>query len=944
MKYILAFLFLVSISTFSQSISGVVIDGDFNEPLPFANVSIKGTKTGATSDIDGKFQIKVQPGTYTVVFSFVGYSTTEISDVIVKSNKDTFIQVTLKPESNQLDAVVITTTSKKNSEASVLDLQKKSISLVDGLSIQSIRKAGDSDVASAIKRVSGISVQGGKYIYVRGLGDRYSKTTLNGMELPGLDPDRNTIPMDIFPTNLIENILVKKSASSEIGADFTGGTVDINLKDFSFSPEYNVNFSAGYNPDMHFNDNFLADVKSSTDWRGKDDGSRNLPIDPKLNLPAPGSLPDQTLEQASILTENTKKLSKTLKPIQQTSDLNYSFGFSASNGYKFKKDGESSIGFIAALGYKSETTLYQDFYITSAFKTPVDGVQNDLVQNGILGATNKYLSTLLGLTYKDNKNKIIFNFIDLQNGESNALNLERQTFIENPYWGEGSVITYTQRNLRSIPITGKHNIGDNLFSINWKFAQSKSTLNDKDFRRTIFETDEDRTFYLIGPNPIASPSRLWRDLDEESTVGKLDLEIPIETSDLSGKISFGASHITKQRDFSSKKIDIFYNNGDRGLFGGDANAILADENIWVQSPNLYVSNNGTYIRSGFERTNVYNSKSKNDAFYFSSELKFSEMVKAVIGVRFETYQLRYTGENLLGTKFENELFLDDKDLFSNVNLIISPTEKSNIRASYYKTTARPTFREASSAYLFDPVTETFFLGNPDIKSSYIDNYDLRYEFFGEKNQMFALSLFSKSFKDPIEIAVVNQDSSGEFIATNRDKATVRGVEVELRKNLLTFNNLTINLNTNASFISARQTMADDEYDARVIFADQGQKISRERELQGQSPYMINLGLLAVESEKEIEAGFFYNVQGPTLEFVGAGGIPDVYTEPFHNVDFSASKVFNGTKMTKKITFTAKNLLQEKRQSYYVWNEEKSGLFRSFSPGILFNLGVSLTFK
>jgi len=423
----------------------------------------------------------------------------------------------------------------------------------------------------------------------------------------------------------------------------------------------------------------------------------------------------------------------------------------------------------------------------------------------------------------------------------------------------------------------------------------------------------------------------------------LDIEVPLQATSFSGKIRLGASKISKERDFNSRKFDILY-NGDSGIFGGDANAILADENIWVQSPNPFKRSDGTYIAGGPERTNVYNSESKNDAFYFSSELKFSEMIKAVIGVRFETYQLRYTGENLLGEKFENKLFIDDKDLFSNINLIISPNEKSNVRASYYKTTARPSFREASSAYLIDPVTETFFLGNPDIKSAYIDNYDLRYEFFGEKNEIFALSLFSKSFKNPIEIAVVSDDTPNDFTARNNEKATVRGVEFELRKNILTLNNLTFNVNTNISFISAKQTMNDDEYNSRVILAEPGQVISRERELQGQSPYMINVGLLASESEKEIEAGLYYNVQGATLEFVGAGGVPDIYSEPFHNLDFSASKVFSGEKLTKKITFRAKNILQDKTESYYILNKEKSNLFRSFSPGIIFSLGVSLTFK
>jgi len=943
MKYIYYLLLLLSINTFSQSITGIVKDEENNDPLPFANIVIKGAKVFTTTDIDGKFVLKVQPGTYTVVFSFTGYSNLEMSDIVVNPNKETFIEVNLKPESNKLDEVVIKTTSKKNSETSVLNLQKKSFTVVDGLSIQAIKKAGDSDVAAAIKRVPGISVQGGKYVYVRGLGDRYSKTTLNGMELPGLDPDRNTIPLDIFPTNLIENIIVKKSASADIGADFTGGTVDINLKDFSFSPEYNVNFSAGYNPDMHFNNNFLADAKSGTDWRGKDDGARDLPIDPTIDFKPALPKPLVSVDDAALLTANTKKLSKQMKPVEETSGLDYNFGFSASNAYKLKKDGESSIGYIAALGYRSETTFYDDFYRGTYFIAPGGGTELELSQNSILGQKNTFVSTLLGVTYKDNKNKISMNFIDLQNGESAASNIERQAFVENPHWGEGSVITYTQRNLRSIPISGRHNIGDDLFSINWKFAKSSSTVNDKDFSRTIFETDEDNTFYLLSPNVTSAPQKFWRDLDEKSTVAKLDFDIPIDTNSFSGKISLGASHIFKERDFSTKKFDILF-NGDSQILGGDADAILADENIWVQSATLFQRTDGSYIAGGFEEKNTYHSEAKNDAFYFSAELKFSDMVKAVIGTRYEAFDLKYTGVGIFGDIYDNELFLNDKDLFSNINLIVSPTEKSNIRASYYQTTARPTFKEASAASLVDPVTETTFTGNPDIRSSYIDNFDLRYEIYGEKSEMFAFSVFAKNFKDPIEISVFDVDTPDDFTVKNREKATVRGLEFELRKNLLTLNNYTFNLNANASYIVAKQTMDDDEYNARVIQAPAGTTISRERELQGQSPYMINVGLLAVDSEKQIETGIFYNVQGPTLDFVGFGSAPDIYSEPFHNVDFTASKVFNGDKITKKITFRAQNILQEKTQSYYVWNEEKVGLFRSFSPGLSFSLGVNLTFK
>ncbi len=921
------------------------MDGEFNEPLPFANVLIKGTTQGTTTDIDGKFLIKTSPGTYTLVFSFLGYATTEISGVVVTENKEAFVNVTLKPASSQLEAVVIKTTSKKNSEASILNLQKKSIGLIDGLSIQAIKKAGDSDVAGAIKRVPGISVQGGKYVYVRGLGDRYSKTTLNGMELPGLDPDRNTIPMDIFPTNLIENIIVKKSASSEIGADFTGGTVDINLKDFSFNPQYNFNFSAGYNPDMHFNSDFIRDgITSSTDWRGKDDGARSLPIDPNLDLQQAIFLPLTSAEDAAVLTENTRKLNPTMAPVTQTSDMNYSFGFSASNGYKLKEDGDASIGYIAALGYKSQTTYFDNF-IRDRWQLEPGALGGNYVEelsrDNNLGTLNNFLSTLFGVSFKSNKHKIGINFLNLQNGESNAMNINAVSGDQNPFFAVGSSTTYTERNLMTIPIYGKHTIGDNALKVHWRVAQSKSKVYDKDFRTILFETDEDRSFFQIRPNVTSSPSRAWRDLEEEGLVAKLDLEFNLNINSLKGKVNLGGSYIEKEREYNGKSFDIFF-NGNSGILNGDADALLAEENIWVQSPNLFTQTNGSYIAGGFERTNLFTGQSKNNSLYLSTEWKFSDLIKAIAGLRYETFQIRYTGEDIIGNVFDNQLLIDKEDFFPNLNLIVSPNDKSNVRFAFYQTTGRPNFQEASASVIPNPVTNQNRVGNPEIQPSYIDNFDLRYEYFGEKNQMIALSVFSKNFEDPIEVAAVNQNTPDDLTVFNNNSATVLGLELEVRKNLLTLDTFTLNFNTNATFIDAKQTMSDDEFDNRQAL-NPDRVVSRERELQGQSPYMVNFGLTAIDSEKEIQAGLYYNVQGPTLQIVGVDIVPDVFSEPFHNLDFSASKVFNDDKVKKKITFRVKNILQDVRESYFINNGEKIGLYGQRNPGIVFSLGASFTF-
>lgn len=270
MKHYFLFLFsLVSNIIFGQfSLEGKIIDGEFNDVLPFANIQLSHINpdiysTGGTSDFDGNFIFNDIPeGEYELTVSFVGYESQKIVSInITASNPKQIFEIVLKPASSQLEEVIITTTAKKNTSNAVLSIQKRSAVLIDGLSLESIRKAGDSDIASAIKRVPGISLDQGKYVYVRGLGDRYSKTILNELEVPGLDPDKNTLQLDIFPTNLIENIQVIKSASSRLDADFTGGIVNIVLKEFSNSPQINISIGTSYNPKMHLKNNYVFDSR-----------------------------------------------------------------------------------------------------------------------------------------------------------------------------------------------------------------------------------------------------------------------------------------------------------------------------------------------------------------------------------------------------------------------------------------------------------------------------------------------------------------------------------------------------------------------------------------------------------------------------------------------------------------------------------------------------------
>ncbi len=333
-------------------------------------------------------------------------------------------------------------------------------------------KSGDSDVASAVKRVTGVTVQDGKYIYVRGLGDRYSKTTLNGSSIPGLDPNRNTVQMDLFPTNLIDNILVYKTFSPHLPGDFSGGYVDIVTKDFPDELLFNVSASLGYNTNATFNDNFLSQTKGGTDWLGIDDGTRALPDGvsaqtiPMLNNPSQAGYPES---EANTLIDMTRSFNNNFEPGRSTPAPNHSFSLSAGNQ---KKLFGKPLGFIAALNYQRDYSFYENgetgiYQLTGAgenvLNKEIDLVDSKGVDNVLWGAM---FNTSIKLTPT---NKIGLTLMHNQNGESSSRVLTGKKFkddvdeIYNTYSQR-----YKERALSTGQLAGKHVISNwNNLEVNW---------------------------------------------------------------------------------------------------------------------------------------------------------------------------------------------------------------------------------------------------------------------------------------------------------------------------------------------------------------------------------------------------------------------------------------------------------------------------------------------
>ena len=930
---------LLSFITFAQSgiITGTVNDGEYNDILPFANVIIKDSQRGALSDFEGKYSLELKPGIYTVQFSFVGYQTLEINEVIVKNGETIIVDVTLKASTAKLDEVIITTSLKRNTEASILHLQRNSVKLMDGLSLESIKNSGASDIASAVKNIPGVSVQRGKYVYVRGLGDRYTKTSLNGVDVPGLDPDRNTLQLDLFPSSILENVIVSKSSTADQGADFTGGAINIVTKDIPNKEGYSASLGLGYNSDFHFNKNYLTYKGSKTDFLGFDNGLRDNPIPNQQYIP----LPQENGEVVEILT---KRFTKNLAARRETSFMDYNFSFTAGNQFDV---GNNKLGYVAAISYRNETQYFSQYIDGQVFRKNVNPtiyeLNTDRTQQGEGGTNNVLISGIAGLSFKTEKSKYKFNILHIQNGESKASIFNQQNRIQNSNQIKKDNLIYTQRSITNLLLNGKHSIDqESNWTLDWKLSPSLALVYDKDFRVTPFKVSIDELTgietYTIEPSESGLPTRIYRDLNEGNIVSNIDIINKHTFLGKEAKLKLGVGYAYKTRKFVVERFSFPLLNIVSDFANGDPDQILADQNIYDAS-----INSGVFVRRDSGISDTYDSQMSIASAYASEEFKITDWFQAVVGLRFEKFQLVYTGERQDGTKLNKATILDKSDFFPSTNLIFDLNEEGSqkIRTSYARTTARPSFKEASLAEIFDPINNTFFIGNINIQPTYINNFDLRYEKYGENGDFYAISGFYKSFKDPIELSFI-RSATGQFTPLNLGDAIVYGTEIEIRKNLGFIPGLEkFRINTNLSLINSEQEFSDDEKANREDNLRSGEVLDDTRPLQGQSPYLVNFGI-DYTNDNGWNAGLFYNVQGKTLQIVGSGDIPDVYTLPFNNLLFNASKTF-GKNKNATISLKFENLLNSNIESVYESYKAEDQIYSKWNPGQKISISYNVKF-
>lgn len=915
------------------TVRGVVYDDELGETLPFSTIFVKEAQKGASTDLDGAFSIDLPVGIYTFDFSFVGMTTKSISEVEVKDGQVTELDVRLGNSTATLDEVVVTAKMIRNSESALLTLQKKSPNLMDGISKQTFRKIGDSDAGGAIKRVTGVSVEGGKYVYVRGLGDRYTKTILNGLDIPGLDPDRNTIQMDLFPTNLIDNMVVLKTATPDVSGDFTGGIIDIATKDFPVSRSFNISVSGSYNPAMNFNKNALTYPGSSTDWLGFDNGKRDLPINANQVIPT-------LANNSTALTTITERFDPVMGAEKTTSPMNFGVSVSTGDQINLKK---ATIGYNAAINYRNSTEFFEEvqynFFIKGLNPATDYNFTLDQSQAGSLSKNNVMASGLAGMAVKWDKHKLSLNALHIQNGESTAGQFINEKFIFNSAVLYRDNLEYSERSISNVNLKGEHSFGaSGGLKVDWSVAPTISKIEDKDVRVTPFRFEDDT--FTIEPSEGADPLRLYRNLSEENLSGRIDITKKFVNKFGDAKLKFGASNVYKHRDYSILQYNVRVAGQTQLEINGDPNRLLAPENIWTVEKGI-----GSYIRGNFEPANTYDAVQTIAAGYVMSEMSLTSKLKAIYGLRLESFKHLYTGQSNLGDEvYDNVEINSSIDLLPSANLVYALRENTNLRFAATRTLARPSFKEASISQIYDALSGVTFIGNLQLETTRITNLDVRYERFGENGQMLSLSGFYKMFQDPIEVVAYSQLAPNNITPRNVGQANVMGAEFEIRQNLgiETAGEKPFSVGSNFTYVYSSVEMNPNEFLSRVENARANEEIKNTRRLQGQSPYIANIFFNYSSEEKGIEGNLSYNVQGKRLSVVGLGRNPDIFEMPFNALNMKVSKRF-GKEQRGSVSFNGQNLLNAKLRKYYQGFNADSEIYQLFKPGVQlgFSVGYAL---
>lgn len=944
------------------AVTGVVVEAETGEPLPGANVSIQGTATGTSTDLNGRYRLKgLAPGTYDLLFSFVGFQQKTVTGVKVTVGQATELDVTLAEKTAQLGEVVVEARAARDSEAGLLKEREAAPVVSNAISADLMSKSGASTAADAMKKVTGASVKDGKYVFIRGLGDRYTTAQLNGIGLPTAAAHRNAVQFDLFSANLLDNLVVKKTFTPDQPGNFAGGLININTESYPADLTYKFSASTSVGTQTHFTDDVVSHTGGDLDFLALDDGTRSIP-GPLKTLSADqlreglrSTVRDEfrtrgQSEAGALLNRASKSFNDIMGPTHGRAPLNQSYSFGLGNEVSFFG---RPLGVLLNVNYGYSTSYYEGFQ--GRYRGPIGGGSDQLGTELLLdeenGTTNVKMGGLLSLNYQVSQhNELGANVLYSRRGQSETQARSgrwvEQFGADSTVFFQDRNLFYTQRELYSVQLRGQHllpRLGNT--TVEWTAGLSDTRQDEPDTRlfgnlmRT--EIQDGRvvdTSYTANVSGFPEPSRFFRTLSEDSRSARLDVSVPLGTGGES-TVKVGAYYKDDDRSFDEREFE--FSTSEEIDFGGNPQAYFSDENMGIvdtvsfREGALVLPLFGNTVFEETEAEDEYQGARTVVAGYAMVDVRVTDRLRVVGGARVEQTDIQITSEALnedtggVGLPGADTSSapgaIEITDVLPSLNVVYNLRDDMNLRAAATRTLARPTFREIAPFSREDNVLGEIVIGNPSLDRSLITNLDLRWEWFPSPGEVVAASAFGKDIQDAIEVFLL-PSTNGQRTWANTD-ARVYGAEFELRTQLdWAADPLRhVSVGTNFALIhSEAETPGSSE---------------ETRPLQGQSPYTFNFDVSYDNPETGTSAGLFFNTFGERLEALGVFQKPDVFEKPFHQLNFTFSqRVLNhwtvDVSVDNVLGDTARKVVPF-RGNEFIYQRTPEG--RSFSLGLSYEL-------
>ncbi len=887
-------------------VSGKVTNNK-NEVLIAVTVSLKSDKTQTTkTDVEGRYVFNIDVNKeYTLVFNYVGYKEKSITIQATSVGEELISDIVLDESGKKLTDVVVSATRSSNKGATdnaLIAYQRNANTVSSVISAESIRRSPDRNTAEILKRTPGASIQEGKYIIVRGLADRYNQAMLNGILLTSTEPDRKTFSFDLFPSQIIDNIIINKAFVPELPGEWAGGLIQVNTKDVPTKNFFNIQLGTSANS-MVTGKDFFKDKGGKTDWYGIDDGTRSLPA---------GYTTKSNFDTSSLASKTAlgRNMSSNWAPVLTTAKPNMSLQMNGGfAGTLFGKKIGGIIGINYANAYRFQDNINNQNQISDAginsFIELKDNKYINDINMGAIGGLSIFLNPLNKISYKAIVNVKTANAFTQRSGTI----FDRQELVKGNEFVFGQNVFFTNQ------LNGEHSISQKL-KFNWYGAFNILDSYSPDQRRILYAKSINGTdpYILNISNTLSqqSGSRVFQTLSDYIYTGGGDLTYKINQQ----TIKAGYMIQVKDRLYDAQLFAITMPIDNPALRLLPAESAFVPENFGNGLDNKFAFN------SIQNRNFRYLANTILNAGYVQLDNKLSDAIRVVWGLRVEDF------DQLVGSvkKWDpRHTYSRVTDFLPGVNATLKLTQKANLRLTASQTIIRPELRELSALNIYDFELNASVAGNPGLKRTKITNTDLRYELYPQAGELFTVGVFYKNFDNPIE-SIFQEAGGGSslFSFQNALKATAFGFEIEGRKKLTK----RFTLQANGSYINSQ---VKDE------------KLGVSRSLQGQSPYLINTGLLYDVVEKGFNMTALFNQVGKRIYLVGdiqaGAGSPDVYENPRALVDFQMSKKFANNKAEVRLTISD---IFNQRQIFYQNNNTNTD-YNKATDGVRFSRQYGTTY-